>query len=82
MAGPGRPRASRPTRGVKMFEDTAEKLGWILQLEGKGEKFADFIEDAIRPVVESRYAPFEDLVRTIKAAQAGNAPAAAPSGGQ
>ena len=71
MAGPGRPKADRGTRGVRIFDDTAEMLGWVLDLEGQGETFADFIEDLIRREVENRFAPIANRVAIIKAAQAG-----------
>jgi hypothetical protein len=75
MAGPGRPKSDRPTRGVRIFDDTAEMLGWVLDLEDQGETFAEFIDDMIRREVENRFAPLAARVATIKAARSGAAAA-------
>ncbi len=72
MAEVGRPRAERRARGVRIYEDTADMLGWILRLEDQGETAADFIEDLIRSAVEDRFAPLARRVETIKAAMAGD----------
>ena len=72
MAEPGRPRAERRSRGVKIYEDTADMLGWILKLEGNDETVAEFVEALIRREVENRYAPLSKRVDAIKAAMAGD----------
>lgn len=72
MAEPGRPRAERRTRAVRAYEETAEMMSWILELEGKGETTADFIESLIRREVENRFAPLSKRVEAIKAAYAGD----------
>lgn len=72
MAEVGRPKAERASRGVRIYEDTADMLGWILKLEDNGETAADFVEDLIRREVENRYAPLAKRVERIKAAMAGD----------
>jgi hypothetical protein len=64
--------ADRSTRSTRIYEDTADKLGWILRLEGKGETAAEFIEELIRTEVDNRFAPLSKRVEAIKAAEAGD----------
>ncbi len=72
MAEVGRPRAERRTRPIRAYEDTAEKLSWVLELEGRDETVADFVESQLRDEVDRRYAPLAHRVQTIKAALAGD----------
>ncbi len=80
MADVGRPRAERRARTVRVYEDTADMLGWVLKLEGGDETASDFIEGLIRAEVERRYAPLAGRVETIKAALARPTTATAAGG--
>lgn len=72
MAELGRPRAERRQRGVRMFEDTAEMLGWILRLEGVGQTAAEFLEECCRSEIERRYAPLAQRAEEIQRLEAGD----------
>lgn len=72
MPEPGRPKSDRRTRGVRIYDDTADMLGWVLKLEDNDETTADFIESLIRREVENRFAPLSKRVEAIKAAYAGD----------
>lgn len=81
MPEPERPKADRGTRHVRIYEDTAEKLAWVLKLENRGETVAEFIDGLIRCEVDNRFAPLAKRVEAIETAFAG-APVGAEVGGE
>jgi hypothetical protein len=70
MAERGRPKTERRTRGVKVYDDTGEKLAWVLKIEGNKQSAAEFIDPLIRAEVERRYALVAKRVEAIKRALA------------
>lgn len=67
----GRPKkeaGEAGTRGVRVYADVAEMLGWILRVDGGTS--AGLLDPLIRPQVVSRYAAIEGAVEAIKRAEA------------
>lgn len=66
----GRPRESdgdQGTRQVRVFEDLADKLGWLTRINGGNA--AQILDPLIRPSIESAFKMIEADVERIKRAE-------------
>ncbi len=55
------------TKATRVAEDLADKLGWIIRLEGGSS--AEILDPAIRPLIEQRFERIRPAAEEIKAAE-------------
>lgn len=70
MAKAGRPKlddSDRGTKQVRVFEDLAEMISWIVRIEGGTT--ANLLDPMIRAEVESRYERHRAAIEKIRAAE-------------
>ena len=55
------------TRQIRVFEDIADKIAWIVRV--RGGSAAQLLDPLIRPEIESLYHLYEDAIKRIMAAE-------------
>lgn len=68
--GRGRPRkddGEATTRQIRVFEDLADKIGWIIEIEGGS--VANLVDPLLRNAIETRYEGISAAVEAIKRAR-------------
>lgn len=66
----GRPKkgsGERGTKHVRVFEDAAEMIGWIVRIEGGSS--ATLLDPMIRAQLAARYLKHKDVIDKIRAAE-------------
>lgn len=66
----GRPRkgsGDRGTKHVRVFDDAAEMIGWIVRIEGGSS--ATLLDPMIRAQLTARYLKHKDVIDKIRAAE-------------
>jgi hypothetical protein len=61
-------RGGAPTSHIRIAEDLAEMLGWVVRVGGTSA--AEFADPLLRPAVEAAFEPIRPIVKKFKAAQA------------
>lgn len=59
----------KQTRGIRVPDDLAEMLSWIVEIEGG--TVAEIVNGVARPEIERRYARIASRVEAIKVAKSG-----------